>query len=64
MEPGTTLEHRLEPGYGAYFYTIWGKVRLNGNEMSGGDAAKGWDEERLVVEGVDQSEVYMVVARV
>ncbi|MDP2726666.1 MAG: pirin family protein [Dehalococcoidia bacterium] len=64
VEPDARLEHVLPAGYGAYDYLISGRARLNDKDMEAGDAAKIWDEGKLTVEGLERSEVFMVVVRV
>ena len=64
VEPGTRFEHILAPGFGAYVYLISGNLRVDGNEMTAGNAAKLWDEEALTIQGIDQSDVLIVVVRV
>ncbi len=64
IEPGAEIAHTLAPGYGAYLYLISGAVRLNGNTLSAGDAAKVWDESLISVQGVEASEMFTVVVRV
>ncbi len=64
VSPGKTAELTLKAGYGAYFYVISGRVRLNGHEMSGGDAAKVTGEPALTAEGIEQAETFTVVVRV
>jgi len=64
VEPDIRLEHRLEPGYGAYVYLIAGGVRPNGQEMAAGDAAKVLGEESVTVQGIQRSELFMVVVQV
>lgn len=64
VTPNTALEYALVPDYGAYLYVISGKIRLNGREMSAGDAAKVWRENRLTVEGIERSELFMMVVQV
>lgn len=64
VEAGIRLKHVLAEGFGAYVYLISGRVRLNGQEMAPGDAAKVWDEQAIFVEGIERSELFMVVVRV
>jgi redox-sensitive bicupin YhaK (pirin superfamily) len=64
VSPGVRVEHELSQGYGAYLYLVSGKIKLNGQTLSDGDAAKVVREPLLTAEGVDTSEVFMVVVRV
>ena len=63
LTPGASAEHGFGPRQGAYLYVIGGAIRLNGEELSTGDAAKMWQEERFVVEAVDPSELIMAEVR-
>ena len=59
LSQGASLEHRFDAGKGAYLYVIDGSVRLGGDELSTGDAAKIWDERDLALEAIDGSELIM-----
>jgi redox-sensitive bicupin YhaK (pirin superfamily) len=63
LSPGPSLEHDFDPGGGAYFYLIEGAVRLNGERLTTGDAAKISDETHLEVEATEPSEMIMVEVR-
>ncbi|MDH5203062.1 MAG: pirin family protein [Nitrospirota bacterium] len=63
-EPGKIISHKLERGYGAYFYVISGEVLLNGNLLLHGDAAKVIEEPLLEVKATGASELAMVVIQV
>ena len=64
LEAGRSLEHQLAADYGAYFFLIEGEVSLNAARLSAGDAARIWDEQRLVMEAHQPSELIMVQVRV
>lgn len=60
LTAGDRIQHRLAPGEGAYFYLISGAVRLNGQGLEAGDAAKVTDESSLTVEAAQESELFLV----
>lgn len=64
LEPRARLEHALAPGQGVYLYVISGDIRLNDHAMTSGDAAKVWSGERLDIQAVDRSDLFMVVVQV
>jgi redox-sensitive bicupin YhaK (pirin superfamily) len=63
LSPGPSLEHDFDHGGGAYVYLIEGAVRLNGERLTTGDAAKIFDETHLEVEATEPSEMIMVEVR-
>jgi quercetin 2,3-dioxygenase len=63
LSPGPPLVHDFEPGHGAYFYLVEGAVRLNGERLTTGDAAKIHDETDVNVEATEPSELLMVEVR-
>ncbi|MFN2590256.1 MAG: pirin family protein [Actinomycetota bacterium] len=63
LSEGRSVEQTLGTGDGAYLYVIEGRVRLNGEEMSTGDAAKIADEPDATVEAAERSELLMVRVR-
>jgi redox-sensitive bicupin YhaK (pirin superfamily) len=57
FDAGQTAERALAPGRHAWVHVVRGKARINGTELSAGDAA-GLSGEALVrIEGLDASEV-------
>lgn len=60
FETGSTLEHELDDGFGAYLFLIEGGVDLNGERLMAGDAARIWDEKRLTIGARQPSELIMV----
>ena len=64
LEAGKSLKHRFQPGLGGYFFLIEGEVSLNGKQLTAGDAARIWDEERLAIGARQPSELIMVEVRV
>jgi quercetin 2,3-dioxygenase len=64
LESGKRASYQLEGGYGAYLYVVSGKVRLEGQTLSQGDAARITGTPALEVEAEQDSELAMVVVRV
>jgi quercetin 2,3-dioxygenase len=61
LSPSTRVEHRLDPGKGAYLYVISGTVGLNDeDELVTGDAAKIYDEAQVSVAAAEAAELIMV----
>ncbi|MBI3649039.1 MAG: pirin family protein [Actinobacteria bacterium] len=60
LSPGRSVPHRLAAGRGAYLYVISGDVRVNGEAMATGDAARIRDEPELAIEAVVTSELILV----
>jgi redox-sensitive bicupin YhaK (pirin superfamily) len=63
LSPGASVEHAFEPGSGAYFYLISGRVGLNTERLATGDAAKIEEEPGIRVEAEELSELIMVEVR-
>jgi redox-sensitive bicupin YhaK (pirin superfamily) len=59
LSPGAEATHKLEPGHGVYLYLISGALRLNGERLATGDAAKIEDEPDLAIEAAEDSELIM-----
>ncbi len=64
----SSLSHGAEVGHdfavgGGYLYVIQGAVRVNGEGLSTGDAAKIWSEPLIAVEADEPSELIMVEVR-
>jgi len=64
LQEARSLEHEFAPGFGAYLFLIEGQVRLGGEPLTAGDAARVWDEKRLAIEAGQPSELIMVEVRV
>lgn len=64
LDAGIKRDLPVDSGMGVYFYVISGKIRLEGEPMEAGDAAKVWEDSLLQVEAVEPSEVYAVVVAV
>ncbi len=60
LEPGTEVTHRLGAGRGVYLYVIDGKVALDSDDLSAGDAAKVTDEPDLAIRADQPSELILV----
>lgn len=60
---GTSVSHKFSQEYGAYLYVIEGKILLNGEELTTGDAAKIEDEPEITIEAVEPSELIMAEVR-
>ncbi|MDQ3937329.1 MAG: pirin family protein [Chloroflexota bacterium] len=60
LEPGTEVTHRLGAGRGVYLYVIDGKVALDSDDLSAGDAAKVTDEPDLAIRTDQPSELILV----
>ncbi|MBI4305004.1 MAG: pirin family protein [Chloroflexi bacterium] len=63
VEPGREARLDLRSGYGAYVYCISGRVRIGGDELASGDAAKVYGERAVAVTGVEKAELFVVVVR-
>jgi redox-sensitive bicupin YhaK (pirin superfamily) len=63
LESGKEASYQLGSGYGAYLYVASGSVRLGGQTLSEGDAAKIAAEPTVTVEASQDSELTMVVER-
>jgi redox-sensitive bicupin YhaK (pirin superfamily) len=57
FDAGATAEHPLAPGRGAWVHVVRGKARINGTELSAGDAVSLSGESLVRIEGLDASEV-------
>jgi redox-sensitive bicupin YhaK (pirin superfamily) len=60
LDAGTTVEHELAPGRGAYLYVIGGRVKLDADELSTGDAGKITDEAAISIQAEDAAELILV----
>jgi redox-sensitive bicupin YhaK (pirin superfamily) len=59
LQPGETIAHELRPGRHAWIHVAEGEVRLNGQILSGGDAAALSDEQRVELAGVKPAQVLL-----
>lgn len=59
LAPGEQVSHPLAAGRLAYLHVVRGIVRLNGVQLSTGDAAKVQDEQQLVIAAEANSEVLL-----
>ncbi|MBW3577230.1 MAG: hypothetical protein KY462_05735 [Actinobacteria bacterium] len=60
LTPGRQVAHKFEEGRGGYIYLISGEATLDGQEVTTGDAAYVIDEDELVVNAGDTSELILV----
>jgi hypothetical protein len=60
LDPGVAVEHTIGEGRGGYFYLIEGELRLNGERLTTGDAAKIPGRGRLEIEAAATSELLLV----
>lgn len=60
LDPNVAVEHHLGDERGGYFYLIEGRLRLNGEELSTGDAAYLMGEGAVQVQALDTSELLLV----
>jgi len=56
---GEQAEYALAEGRHAFVHVARGKAKLNGQELSAGDAAQVSDLRALEISGVDESEVLL-----
>ncbi|MEX2407152.1 MAG: pirin family protein [Actinomycetota bacterium] len=60
LNPGVSVEHPLEEGWGAYLYVIAGDVDVNGERMTMGDAAQITEEPQVRITANAASELMLV----
>jgi redox-sensitive bicupin YhaK (pirin superfamily) len=60
LAAGDDVLHQLGPGRGVYVYLIEGQARLDGQPLSGGDAAKVIDQPSLTIAADRPSELILV----
>jgi quercetin 2,3-dioxygenase len=63
LPTGSSVSQKFDGGMGGYLYLIGGGVRLNGDDLGTGDAAKIWDEPEVTLEAREESELIMVEVR-
>jgi redox-sensitive bicupin YhaK (pirin superfamily) len=60
LSDGSSVEHTLGDGRGAYLYVIEGDVDVNGERMEAGDAAQITDERSVEISANTASELILV----
>jgi redox-sensitive bicupin YhaK (pirin superfamily) len=60
LPAGQSVDHDLAADRGAYLYVISGDVRVNGQPMQTGAAARIWDEPSIEVHANEDSELILV----
>ena len=60
---GAEVKHAIGSGRGVYFYVIGGGIRLDGESLATGDAAKIWDEASITIRADEPSELIMAEVR-
>ncbi len=60
LEAGAEVGHEFLPDRGGYLYLLEGRIRLDGEELWEGDAAKIYQERRLTVHAVEASEILLL----
>jgi redox-sensitive bicupin YhaK (pirin superfamily) len=63
LPTGGSVSHKVGREYGCYLYLIEGAIRLGGEGLRTGDAAKIEDESEITVEAEQPSELIMVEVR-
>jgi quercetin 2,3-dioxygenase len=63
LPAGTSISHKFDDDVGGYLYLIQGRIRLNGETLHAGDAAKIQDEPEVTIEAEEPSELIMVEVR-
>jgi redox-sensitive bicupin YhaK (pirin superfamily) len=63
LPTGGSVSHKVGREYGVYLYLIEGAIRLGGEGLRTGDAAKIEDESEITVEAEQPSELIMVEVR-
>jgi len=63
LPTGASVSHKFGQEYGGYLYLIDGAIRLNGEELRTGDAARIEDEPEITIEAIEPSELIMAEVR-
>jgi redox-sensitive bicupin YhaK (pirin superfamily) len=63
LPQGASVSHKFEDRTGGYLYVIRGEIRLNGQHLGTGDAAKIWDEPELTIGADGETELVLVDVR-
>jgi redox-sensitive bicupin YhaK (pirin superfamily) len=63
LPSGASVSHKFEDARGGYLYLIRGGIRLNGEGLGTGDAAKISEEPELTIEADQESELILVEVR-
>ncbi|MCH7617537.1 MAG: hypothetical protein IIB18_06730, partial [Chloroflexi bacterium] len=64
LEAGQNVGHAFAPDFGGYLLVLDGAVTINGEALANGDAAMISDEDRIIVEGAETSELLMMEMQV
>ena len=59
LDAGNRVEHKLPPGRAAWLHVAEGEVSLNGERLSGGDAAAVSQESALELSAIKPSQVLL-----
>lgn len=59
LDKGKSVEHNLAAGRGAYAHVIDGQATVNGEKLSGGDAAKITDENNISITADSDSKIIL-----
>jgi quercetin 2,3-dioxygenase len=60
LPAGASVSHKFDHDKGGYLYLIEGAIRLNGQELRAGDAARIQDDPEVTIEAEGPSELIMV----
>ena len=63
LPSGASVSHKFEDAAGGYLYLIRGGIRLNGEGLGTGDAARISEEPELTIEADQESELILVEVR-
>jgi len=63
LSTGAEVKHAIGSGRGVYLYVIGGGIRLDGESLATGDAAKIWDEASITIRADEPSELIMAEVR-
>jgi quercetin 2,3-dioxygenase len=63
LPAGASVSHKFGQENGGYLYLIEGAIRLNGEELRTGDAAKIEDEPEINIEAIEPSELILAEVR-
>jgi redox-sensitive bicupin YhaK (pirin superfamily) len=65
LEPGHSVEHVFDDGFGGYLLVMKGSASLSGNALSYRDAAMIWDESSIKIEATNEAaDILMMEMRV
>jgi redox-sensitive bicupin YhaK (pirin superfamily) len=63
LPAGASMSHKFGREYGGYLYAIEGAIRLNGQSLQTGDAAKIEDEPEITIQAEQPTELIMAEVR-